>query len=293
MADRLSDTGMKAFACPKCPLVSSRKDVILRHFRNFHGRCGSGDTGSRLTDADGNGTEGDGDCVVVCATTTTTTAAAADDTTIKQKDKNESRPRAMTVSDVPGTVADDQASCNMDSVFDQHLYQDFDAMDFNFVSSSHPNPPESIMTDRISSHSSSYDFNMLLTPEDNEGASMSTMPIMTSLGSASDCPAGEQFANMELALGANDIPRPENPGLSMPSQLLTLAEYEGLKSVFHSCSKQARRFPSRSMAAGFLRAFFVHLEPHCPIVHRPTFSSSTTKRMPFHSMFVAQNYPEI
>jgi hypothetical protein len=181
----------------------------------------------------------------------------------------------------------------MDAIFDQNLGQGFDIMDFgimdfgymdfDFLSASYPGAAASNMAIQTSSHPLSCDFDMLSTSKGAESVSMPILPTPTSLDPFADGPAGEQFVTMEPG-DATDMLTPIDYGPGIAQQLLTLIEYEDLKRVFRSYSKQARQFPSQPMAAGFLRAFFVHLEPHCPIVHRPTFSPSSVKRMPFHSI---------
>ncbi|KAM0707975.1 hypothetical protein Q7P35_004624 [Cladosporium inversicolor] len=286
LADCFADTGTKAFACSRCPLVSSRKDVILRHARKLHGRCTSPNVDPCAKEATGDSTEGDEDCIVVSDNATTNTAS-------QEKDKSGIQTGATPESVVSAPVLEGLASCNMDSIFDQNFDQDFDIMDFDimdfgytdfdFISASHPGASGSNMATQTSSHSLSCNFDVLSTSKGAESASMPILPTPISLDPFADGAAGEQSVTVE-PVNATDMLTPKDYGPGIAQQLLTSIEYENLKRVFRSYSKEALQFPSQPMAAGFLRAFFVHLEPHCPIVHWPTFSPSSVKPILFFAM---------
>lgn len=177
---------------------------------------------------------------------------------------------------------EDPTFCDLQAAINQNTCQGLDVMDFDFLSASYPDGPEGAMTGlatKTSSNSFSCDFSILSSLEPAEDASMLSLPTSISMDPFAEGPAGMPSADREPMPHINHVPRPENCGTSTPQQILTLTEYEKLKDVFQSYTKEKLQFPSQSMATGFLSAFFVHLDPHCPIVHQPTFSPSTAKRM--------------
>ncbi|VUC26360.1 unnamed protein product [Clonostachys rosea] len=253
--------------CLYCSLTSSRKDVIVRHTKNFHhglaNRKSSGFRGRRRTSSHP-GASGP-----------------------RGRKKNPSRASPVSTT---ARGEDDRHSEEADNVVQEHEDSPTDndrggsqSSQTNSLDNAMPSHPE-MFPAYLSG--SPLAFNpAFLDPElaNPNLSEMFDLDTLLSQGFLNDIPGGDP---QELPISALQPPKPtvppSGPAHRRPAGHDSMVDDDNCENAWANLTKYpahvlaSLRFPSKYAVKRFVKAFFEHFAAHIPIVHEPTFNIATT-----------------
>ncbi|KAF4995703.1 hypothetical protein FDECE_12732 [Fusarium decemcellulare] len=261
---QLTHGGEKPYNCLYCPVASSRKDVIVRHTRNFHpgvaNRTGSGHRGRRRTNSHPGATGP--------ATRGNVSTRASPATTTARGDKDH---HSEGVNDAAEEHQESPASNGMDgSQSSQENSLD------NFLPSHADLFPVCLPENPLS-------FSAFMEPE-LVNSNLSDMIDLDILLSNAQEFLGDMPNNNVPELPSSVL-EPPRPSLDQTNNNTTdhnsVADDNNCASAWANLTKYpvhilaSLRFPSKYAVRRFVKAFFKHIAAHIPIVHEPTFDIAT------------------
>ncbi|EWZ52433.1 hypothetical protein FOZG_02202 [Fusarium oxysporum Fo47] len=260
----------KPYNCMYCSLTSSRKDVIVRHTRNFHhglgNRKSSGFRGRRRNNSHPGSSrpKGSKNGSARASPTTTTARGQQDRHSEGVNDAIEERDESPTNNEVDGSQSSQANSLDIAMPSQPDMFPAFlsgSPLEFNasFMDPDLINPNLSAM----------FDLDALLA--DAQGL----------FGEVPSCNPPELpilaleplISNRPTTLGQTD--KSSTPHNLVPNDNKCENAWANLtKYPVHILA--SLRFPSKYAVRRFVKAFFKHIAPHIPIIHEPTFDIATT-----------------
>lgn len=239
------DQGEKPYSCAYCSLSSSRKDVIVRHTRNFHP-----DIVSRRA---GNGTP----------TPANTDADAAP--TLNSPSSTTGSQNSGTVQTEMMRISDDQN--NFHNVF-SHPNLHFPELGLFRGEGNGPldaSLPEDLVVN-------------IFTPTDPTSSDIWDM-LLASVPDVMTGPSKSVPSNLQgLPVGAPLSPQQEEQQTNKIFSLDT-AGYEQARVNLASYDTDQKllnfQFPTRYAVIRYVKAYYEYMDPQLPIVHRPSFNAAT------------------
>ncbi|KAM0415898.1 hypothetical protein ACHAPT_013160 [Fusarium lateritium] len=265
---QLTHGGEKPYNCLYCPVASSRKDVIVRHTRNFHPNVANRSTsrfrgrrrtnshpGASLPPARANGS--------TRASPVTTTARGDKDHHSEGVNDAAEDHRVSPA----GNEADGSQS-SQDNPVDRFLPSHTDLFPGFLLESPLTFNGSLMETDLLNSNlSEMMDLDTLMM---NAQQFLSEMPC----GNAPELPAS-----------VLESPRPNLPHADQVNGNVNghnlVADDNNCASAWANLAKYpvyilaSLRFPSKYAVRRFVKAFFEHIAAHIPVVHEPTFDIAT------------------
>ncbi|CVK84311.1 uncharacterized protein FPRN_01908 [Fusarium proliferatum] len=260
----------KPYNCMYCSLTSSRKDVIVRHTRNFHhglgNRKSSGFRGRRRTNSHPGASRPRGSKNAFAqASPAPTTARGQQNRHSEGLDHViEERDESPTNNQVDGSQSSQANSLDIAMPSQPDMFPPYisgSPLEFNasFMD------PELINTNL----SAIFDLDALLA--DAQGL----------FGQVSNCNPPE------IPILALEPPIPNRPAIldqsdNPPSPRNLVPNDDKCENAWANLTKYpvhilaSLRFPSKYAVRRFVKAFFKHISPHIPIIHEPTFDIATT-----------------
>lgn len=249
------DRAEKPYTCQYCPVASLRKDVIIRHTRKFHQEEASSHTRNEVI-------------------SNTFSASDAFDP-------------ALTIESHQNLLDPDstQIPFPQESLFSFSKTQDTDRSSFNSpLDLGHlPGHPAGLQSDFHNSILDSFPLRQFSDPRfmDLHDSSISLPQFRETLFEISmngleDFPSS-QFDSSSLGSSFED----DNKESEKSERLLLVGdeEYsEAQENLSQSVSAhvlQGFQLPSKYAVIRFVKAFFNHMAPHLPVIHRPSFSFGT------------------
>ncbi|KAL5617945.1 hypothetical protein FOVSG1_000167 [Fusarium oxysporum f. sp. vasinfectum] len=260
----------KPYNCMYCSLTSSRKDVIVRHTRNFHhglgNRKSSGFRGRRRNNSHPGAArpKGSKNGSARASPATTTARGQQDRHSEGVNDAIEERDESPTNNEVDGSQSSQANSLDIAVPTQPDMFPAYlsgSPLEFNasFMDPDLINPNLSAM----------FDLDALLA--DAQGL----------FGEVPSCNPPE------LPILALEPPIPNRPTTlgqtDKPSTPRNLVHNDNkCENAWANLTKYpahilaSLRFPSKYAVRRFVKAFFKHIAPHIPIIHEPTFDIATT-----------------
>ncbi|KAK2683999.1 Zinc finger C2H2-type [Fusarium oxysporum f. sp. vasinfectum] len=260
----------KPYNCMYCSLTSSRKDVIVRHTRNFHhglgNRKSSGFRGRRRNNSHPGASrpKGSKNGSARASPATTTARGQQDRHSEGVNDVIEERDESPTNNEVDESQSSQANSLDIAMPSQPDMFPAYlsgSPLEFNasFMDPDLINPNLSAM----------FDLDALLADAQGLFGEVPScnpleLPIL-----ALEPP----IPNRPTTLGQTDkSSTPRNP---VPNDNKCENAWANLtKYPVHILA--SLRFPSKYAVRRFVKAFFKHIAPHIPIIHEPTFDIATT-----------------
>ncbi|KAB5576269.1 hypothetical protein GE09DRAFT_619981 [Coniochaeta sp. 2T2.1] len=257
--------GAKPYSCRYCPVTSSRKDVIVRHTRNLHSEStsqegrGNSPTAGHAEHQE-NGRRSVSPSAFVNLNPQATSPTAAERYVVpEQADGDLSSNGPSQPSGSPTNIQNAGSQATKVVSMDQQMFP----TDFSFLDGTLQADEE--MLGFMSSHQPGdmlwHLFGQGVHPSNTTEQNIELSPTI---------PQPQNF----LSPGRSDTQQPDSPLLSNDEAysevLANMAKFDRSQRLSDF------QFPSKFAMTRFVRAFFDHMAPHFPIIHRPSFNILTT-----------------
>lgn len=260
-----ADGGEKPYNCLYCPVASSRKDVIIRHTRNFHPAAANRNSAhyrGKRRNASCSGAPASNELGNGSLRASSTTGSGGND-----QNSEEANDQTEELQDSPASNEIDGSPTNQENLLDAFLpsqtdmfpsYLQENPLNFSsaFMEPGLVNPDLSEIIDLNILLSNAHDF-LGGMPSNNTSELPALAPELPRL-SVPDLGRSQGAADRTLAVDDDDC----------ATALANIAKYPA--HIFASL-----RFPSKYAMRRFVKAFFQHIAAHIPIVHEPTFDIAT------------------
>ncbi|KAH7376900.1 hypothetical protein B0T11DRAFT_324756 [Plectosphaerella cucumerina] len=270
---QMTHRGEKPHTCMYCSVASSRKDVIIRHIRNFHPEVANSQTDSisrgsrRAINNSASSATNTRYAGTVPASPPITSETSQENGQVEEL-KRSGPPNGSHGCAEPVDVV--SRSDNLEGRLDPCIvslaeplpgYLQDDPLAFLDSFDNNLGLPNADLNEIMDMNMFLFDAEQLMPGLASDLTDQSSISAHTSPTSAS--PDKDDGNNGSSRTNAPPTPPPDEDERAAALAKLTNYPPQLLKSL---------RFPSKFTVRRFVRVFFKHISPHIPIIHEPTFS---------------------